>query len=189
MLKKDLRLQYTALRKDVSPHSLLNSSLSIANKLLALDIWHFDYYHIFLPITSKNEVDTSFILSILQGKDKNIVLPKVKAERSLKHILLTDNTKLMVNSWGVPEPLDGIEVPIEKIDVVFVPLLAFDKTGNRVGYGKGFYDVFLSNCRKDVIKIGLSLFTVEDKITDVSENDIPLDHCVTPEEIYSFSRI
>lgn len=187
MLKKDLRLQYSALRKDVSPHSLLNSSLSIANKLLALDIWNFDYYHIFLPITSKNEVDTSFMLSILQGKDKNIVLPKIKTEQSLEHILLTDNTKLVANSWGVPEPVDGIEVPVEKIDVVFIPLLAFDKAGNRVGYGKGFYDTFLSNCRKDVIKVGLSLFAAENKITDTSENDIPLDYCVTPKKIYSFS--
>jgi len=88
----------------------------------------------------------------------------------------------------VPEPVDGIEVPAEKIDVVFVPLLAFDKNGNRAGYGKGFYDTFLLECKEDVIKVGLSLFTAEDEITDVSEKDIPLNYCVTPEKIYSFSR-
>lgn len=188
MLKKDLRLQYTTLRKDVSPESLLNSSLAIANKLLVLPIWDFDYYHIFLPITSKNEVDTSFILSILQGKDKNIVLPKIEGSNSLEHILLTDNTKLKANSWGVPEPEEGIEVPVEKIDVIFIPLLAFDESGNRVGYGKGFYDNFLKDCKKNVIKVGLSLFTAEAKISDINENDIPLDYCVTPEGTYSFSR-
>lgn len=187
MLKRDLRLHYSELRKDVSPQSLLNSSLSIANKLLGLPIWGFHYYHIFLPITSKNEVDTSFILSILQGKDKNIVLPKIECKYNLQHILLTDNTKLSANSWGVPEPFEGIEVPVKKIDLVFVPLLAFDKNGNRVGYGKGFYDNFLKECRKDVIKVGLSFFSAEDKITDTNENDIPLDYCVTPERIYSFS--
>lgn len=187
MLKKDLRLHYNTLRKDVSPQSLLNSSLAIANKLLTLPIWNFNYYHIFLPIASKNEVDTSFILSILQGKDKNIVLPKIDGANSLEHILLTDNTKLKANSWGVPEPQEGIEVPVEKIDVVFVPLLAFDQNGNRVGYGKGFYDNFLQESKKDVIKVGLSLFAAEAKISDVSENDISLDYCVTPEKIYSFS--
>jgi len=93
MLKKDLRLQYTSLRKDITPQSLLNSSLSIANKLLGLPIWSFSYYHIFLPITSKNEINTTFILSILQGKDKNIVLPKIENENSLQHILMTDNTE------------------------------------------------------------------------------------------------
>ena len=188
MLKKDLRLHYTELRKDVSPQSLLNSSLSIANRMLGLSIWDFDYYHIFLPITSKNEVDTSFILSILQGKDKNIVLPKIYGKDSLQHILLTDNTKLKANSWGVPEPINGIEVPIQKIEVVFLPLLAFDENGNRVGYGKGFYDTFLKECEKDVVKIGLCLFAAEKEITDVNENDIPLDYCVTPEKVYSFSR-
>ncbi|MFK7811624.1 MAG: 5-formyltetrahydrofolate cyclo-ligase [Maribacter sp.] len=187
MLKKDLRLHYTKLRKDVSPQSLLNSSLAIANKLLSLPFWNSDYYHIFLPITSKNEVDTSFILSILQGKDKNIVLPKMESKHSLQHILLTDNTRLLSNSWGVPEPIEGIEIPVKKIDVVFVPLLAFDKKGNRVGYGKGFYDNFLKECRKDVIKVGLSLFTAEAEISDTNENDIPLDYCVTPEKTYSFS--
>lgn len=188
MLKKDLRLHYTALRKDVSPQSLSNFSLSIANKLLGLPIWDFNYYHIFLPISSKNEVDTSFILSILQGKDKNIVLPKIQGEHSLQHILLTDNTRLVANSWGVPEPIEGVEVPVKKIDVVFVPLLAFDEIGNRVGYGKGFYDSLLQECKSDVLKIGLSIFTAEVKINDVNTNDIPLDYCVTPEKIYSFSK-
>ena len=107
----------------------------------------------------------------------------------MQHILLTDNTKLKANSWGVPEPLDGIEVPTQKIDLVFLPLLAFDENGNRVGYGKGFYDNFLRECKEDVVKVGLSLFTAEKEITDVNGNDIPLDYCVTPEKIYSFSRI
>lgn len=186
MLKKDLRLKYTSLRKDISPQALLNSSLTIANKLLELPIWHGNNYHIFLPISSKNEVDTSFILSILHGKDKNIILPKITDEHTLEHILLTDNTKLAVNSWGVPEPVEGIEIMASKIDVVFMPLLAFDTNGNRVGYGKGFYDSFLSQCKKDVIKVGLSTFKAEDEIIDVSEHDIPLDFCVTQENIYSF---
>jgi 5-formyltetrahydrofolate cyclo-ligase len=55
--------------------------------------------------------------------------------------------------------------------VVFVPLLAFDKKGNRVGYGKGFYDAFLSKCKPETIKIGLSFFEAEETIDDVFEND------------------
>lgn len=189
MLKKDLRLKYASARVNITPQELLNSSLTIANKLLGLPIWIANNYHIFLPISSKNEVDTSFILSILHGKDKNIVLPKVTGKNTLEHILLTDNTKLVTNSWGVPEPVEGIEIMPSKIDVVFLPLLAFDIKGNRVGYGKGFYDSFLSQCKKDVIKVGLSSFEAEDEITDVNENDIPLDYCVTPQKIYSFSTV
>ena len=186
MLKKDLRFQYLNLRKKVSPSSLLNYSLAIANNLLAIPIWNHNYYHLFLPIESKNEVDTSFILSILQGKDKNVVIPKIKNKHELEHFLLTDNTKLVINSWGVPEPVEGIEIPSEKIEVVFIPLIAFDEKGNRVGYGKGFYDNFLNQCNPNTLKIGLSLFSAVKNISDLNENDIPLDYCISPEKIYSF---
>lgn len=187
MLKKDLRLLYTHKRSEISAQSLLNSSLSIANEILSLSVWSFEYYHLYLPISEKKEIDTSFILSVLQGKDKNVVLPKIDSKNKLKHYLLLDSTQLVVNTWGVPEPVDGIEIPPSKIDVVIVPLLAYDKKGNRVGYGKGFYDVFLSSCRPETIKIGLSVFPPEDKITDIEENDIALDYCVTPDGVYSFS--
>lgn len=187
MLKKDARLKYSELRKNLSKESLLHSSLTIANKTLTLPIWHAEYFHIFLPISEKNELDTTFILTILQGKDKTVVLPKVSGKIELKHYVLTDSTKLKPSPWGVPEPIDGIELSEKKIDVVFVPLMAFDKTGSRVGYGKGFYDVFLGKCKKTVIKVGLSLFEAEEEISDVDAHDIPLDFCVTPLTVYSFS--
>ena len=105
----------------------------------------------------------------------------------MANYLLTDTTTLKKSAWGVPEPVEGIEVPENKIDVVFVPLMAFDTLGNRVGYGAGFYDGFLRKCRKETIKIGLSLFEAEQEpITDVHENDVKLDYCVTPERIYTF---
>ena len=99
---------------------------------------------------------------------------------------MTDNTKIKKNEYNIPEPVDGIEVPSTKIDVVFVPLLAFDKKGHRVGYGKGFYDKFLSECKPDAIKIGLSFFEPEELITDVFESDVKLDYCVTPNSIHAF---
>ena len=102
------------------------------------------------------------------------------------HFLLTDNTKIKKNRYNIPEPIDGIVISNDKIDVVFIPLLGFDKAGNRVGYGKGFYDRFLADCKPETIKIGLSFFEAEDKITDIYENDIKLDYCVTPETIYTF---
>jgi 5-formyltetrahydrofolate cyclo-ligase len=70
--------------------------------------------------------------------------------------------------------------------VVFVPLLAFDEVGNRVGYGKGFYDKFLGNCKKEVIKIGLSFYEAEPEIIDIYTNDIRLNYCITPQNIYKF---
>ncbi len=188
MLKKDLRLNYLKRRKELSEDALSTYSIKIANHLLKIPIWDAKYFHLFLPITSKKEVDTSFILSILQGKDKNVILPKITSKNTLENILLTDNTLLKINSWGVPEPVEGIEVNELKIDVVFLPLLAFDIKGNRVGYGKGFYDIFLNKCRPNVIKIGVSAFAAEEEITDVHQNDIALNYCVTPEKIYTFTK-
>lgn len=187
MLKKELRTKYKALRSQLSDNDLEEMSLAIANKVLALPVWEKNYFHIFLPITEHKEVDTEFILHLLSGKDKEIVISKSDFEtRKMTHFLLTDNTKIKKNEYNIPEPVDGLEVPTKKIDVVFVPLLAYDKTGHRAGYGKGFYDKFLSECKPETIKIGLSFFEPEELIDDVFENDVKLDYCVTPDRVYEF---
>ncbi len=187
MLKKELRAKYKALRNQLPESDLEEMSLDIANKILTLPIWEKTYFHIFLPIIEHKEVNTEFILHLLSGKDKEIVISKCDFESChLVHFLLTDNTKIKKNQYNIPEPVDGLEVPTNKIDVVFVPLWAFDKTGHRAGYGKGFYDKFLTECKPETIKIGLSFFEPEEKIEDVFENDVKLDYCVTPNEIYEF---
>ncbi|MCM4159092.1 5-formyltetrahydrofolate cyclo-ligase [Antarcticibacterium flavum] len=188
-MKSKLRKKYIALREELSGEKLEEQSLEIANKLLKLPIWEYEFYHLFLSISEKKEIDTEPILHILQGMDKNIVLSKSDFETNQLHnYLLTDTTTIKKNRWGIPEPQGGIEVPAHQIDVVFVPLLTFDRQGHRVGYGKGFYDIFLSGCSKDVIKVGLSLFEAEDNIPGILESDVPLDYCVTPSTIYNFKK-
>ncbi len=187
MHKKELRIKYKALRKQLTQKDIDESSLAIANQLLELKIWNKIYYHLFLSITEQKEINTEYILQILAGKDKETVISKCNFDTlSMKHFLLTENTKIKKNLYGIPEPITGLEVPDSLIDVVFVPLLAFDKKGNRVGYGKGFYDKFLSKCQPETIKIGLSFFPAEEKINGVSKYDIKLNYCITPNEIFEF---
>ncbi|PRX56688.1 5-formyltetrahydrofolate cyclo-ligase [Flagellimonas meridianipacifica] len=187
MLKHELRRKYRQNRVHLERDEIETKSITLVNKILQIPIWDFFYFHTFLSIIKNKEVDTLPLITLLQGRDKHIVVPKVIGEHSMKHYLLTDNTGLRLNEWSIPEPIDGIEIPEKKIEVVFIPLLAFDKLGNRVGYGKGFYDEFLSKCDFETIKIGLSLFEVEEEpITDVHEKDIGLDYCVTPNQIYTF---
>ncbi|MBM6500520.1 5-formyltetrahydrofolate cyclo-ligase [Flavobacterium macrobrachii] len=187
MNKNELRQKYKALRNQLSTEEIEDKSLAIANRLLQLNIWEKTYFHLFLNIEEQKEVDTEFILQILAGKDKEIVVSKSDFKtHEMTHYLLTDNTKFKKNEYNIPEPIDGLEVLVSKIDVVFVPLLAIDKNGNRVGYGKGFYDNFLAKCREDVIKIGLSFFEPEEIIDDVFKTDIRLDYCVTPFGINNF---
>lgn len=186
MRKKELRTDYKNRRKSITESMLLKSSQAIANATLTLPIWEYAYFHLYLPIAHQKEVETRFILTFLRERNKNVVLPKLAGPDSFISYLYTDTTELRTNSWNIPEPVDGITVPAPKIDVVFLPLLVFDNKGNRVGYGKGFYDNFLRECRKEVIKIGLSLFDAVDAIEDIHENDVPMDYCVTPGKTYSF---
>jgi 5-formyltetrahydrofolate cyclo-ligase len=188
MLKKEIRLKYKNLRRSLTEIEMEEMSLAIANTILTLPIWEKTYFHLFLPIEEQKEVNTEFILHLLSGKDKEICISKSDFESgNMTHYLLTDNTKIKKNEYNIPEPVDGIEVPINKLQVVFVPLLAFDKTGNRVGYGKGFYDKFLSECNPNTIKIGLSFFEPEERISDFIESDVKLDYCVTPKSIFDFN--
>ena len=187
MTKAALRKKYKALRDKLSSNKIDDLSLDVANQLLKLPVWKHPFYHIFLSIEEKKEVNTDYILNILSGKDKNVIISKTNFQQNtMSHFLLNDNTVLKKSLYGIPEPVDGIEIAPNKIDVVFIPLLAFDNVGNRVGYGKGFYDQFLSECKPDVIKIGLSFFEPESFIEDINKNDIPLNYCVTPNKVFSF---
>lgn len=187
MTKAELRKKYKALRQSLTETQVDDYSIAIANQLLSLDIWNKNFYHIFLTIEEQKEINTDFILNILAGKDKHIVISKSNFEDySMSHFLLTDSTTIKKNNYNIPEPVDGIEIQSSKLEVVFIPLLAFDSKGNRIGYGKGFYDRFLEHCKTETVKIGLSLFEAEVEISDFSENDIKLDYCVIPDKIYHF---
>lgn len=187
MLKHELRKKYKDLRANFTTSRISDLSMDLANHALQIPVWDFFYFHIFLSIEETKEIDTLPLITLLQGKDKNVVIPKTQGANTLENYLLTDSTPIKKNKWGIPEPVDGILIPENKIDVVFVPLLAFDLKGHRVGYGKGYYDTFLNKCRQETVKVGLSLFEPEDNdITDVHENDVQLDYCITPEKTYAF---
>ena len=186
MTKETLRQHYKSLRACMDTSNVADQSLAIANQVLKLPIWEFTNYHVFLPIENKVEVDTSYLLSVLQGKDKSVILSKSNFDtHTMQHILLQENTRIAVSKFGIPEPKKGIEVDPSSIDVVFVPLLAFDKQGHRIGYGKGFYDRFLKQCGPNTRFVGLSFFAPENKIPSAS-HDIALDYCVTPKNSYTF---
>jgi 5-formyltetrahydrofolate cyclo-ligase len=187
MFKKEIRLKYKELRNSLSENQIEEFSLAIANEVLSLPIWEKTYFHVFLPIEEQKEVNTEYLLHLLSGKDKEICISKSDFEtRKMTHYLLTDNTKIKKNEYNIPEPIDGIEVPSHKMEVVFIPLLAYDTYGNRVGYGKGFYDKFLAECNPNTIKIGLSFFEPEEVISDINATDIQLNYCVTPKRTIKF---
>ena len=186
MFKGELRKVYKLKRSSLTNTEIL--SLEIANKTLEIDIWNLQNYHVFFPIEKHKEVDSKLIIQIAQGKDKNVILPKLNLEsKTIDSFLLTDSTPLKTNHLGITEPFNGIQINNNQIDLVFVPLLAFDNFGHRVGYGGGYYDKFLSKCPR-AIKVGLSYFDPINKIEDINSKDIKLDYCITPNKVYKFSE-
>ena len=192
MKKAALRTQFLAQRMALTEAEITAKSQRISDWLCqSLPMQSWAYLHSFLPIKTKNEIDTWLIINRMNRDFPfcKIVVPKILSDGQLAHYQL-NKSHLIANKWGVLEPDSSKDTPIDcsKIDLVLVPLLAFDKAGNRVGYGKGFYDEFLKHCRPDCLKVGLSFFEPVDAIEGVSATDMPLDYCVTPNRIWTFSR-
>ncbi len=197
MTKAELRQQFLAQRRALSAAEIQYRSQLIAQAF-------FDFLdktshsekptslHTFLPIQRQNEVDTWQIVHLLWQQFPAIQIVASVTDpvaNLLIHYPLDQHTPLMENKWGIPEPANTGQTSIksDQIDLVLIPLLTFDQTGHRVGYGGGYYDRFLAECRPDCLKIGVSLFEPIACIDKVEPTDIRLDMCVLPDRIYYFN--
>lgn len=184
-----LRNQFRSMREELIQSDVVSYAWKIHDLLFSRIMMHrFDHIHTYLPIETQHEVDTKLIIQTLRRDfAPDIYLSKSHKNGILTHHLFKPETELIMNKWGIPEPKDTTNpVPETIFDLVFVPLLAFDKRGHRVGYGGGYYDRFLSKCDPDCIKIGLSFFEPVDEVSDINEFDIRLNHCITPNKIWTF---
>ena len=192
MTKSELRSVYLAKRHTLSKDDVGAMSRSIADHFCeGFDPEAIGTVHCFISITRFKEVDTSLILDRIWGDCPHVrtFAPRVdRATERLESLPVTRETKLTENIWGIREPAAGETADPHEIDLVVAPLLCFDPNGHRVGYGKGYYDLFLSECRPDCQKIGLSFFPPVDRIDDLAPHDVPLDGVITPGQIYSFNR-
>jgi 5-formyltetrahydrofolate cyclo-ligase len=187
--KAALRKIYKNKRKQISLREMQRWSDLILINFQKLDLPFIDCVHTYLAIEEQNEVDTLNIIRYLKFKNPGIkvVVPKINLDAGeMKHYIFNDESQMSANSFGIVEPVNGEKVMAAEIDLVLTPLLAFDKKGYRVGYGKGFYDSFFKQCKPGVLKIGVSFFEPEEIIEDINSNDVALDDCVTPYKIYTF---
>lgn len=188
--KNSLRKAYLERRKELGEAFVAKASAEICANLLSNFDWSGKVVHVFLPMKKFNEPDLWSIIQKLWETENAQVCTSVThmSENHLSHYELLPSTPLRKNSWGTDEPYEAREIDVSEIDRVLIPLLAYDKKGNRIGYGKGFYDGFLKSCREDVEKIGISFFPPETEIDGVHEADVPLDFCITPAKILEFQR-
>lgn len=188
MTKAELRKEFLEKRKSLTPSELAECSAAIADRFFSMvDLSGVKVLHSFLPIVKFHEVDTTLILHRIWDGYPQIktAVPRVdSASDELQTLLFSRQTELAESAWGIHEPAHDETVPADEIDLVLVPLLCFDRSGHRVGYGKGYYDRLLSKCRADCKKVGLSFFDPVDRIDDVHAGDVTLDYCVTPTRLY-----
>lgn len=185
-----MRTHYINKRNALSKNEIWEITDAIIDQLKHFNWSSYKCISLFLPIKNLHEVDTFEMLTYFKKNfgSLQIAVPQTNfLDLSLTHLLFTPQTLLVKNKYNIPEPLYGEIIAAHEIDVVFVPLLVFDVQGNRVGYGKGVYDRFLSTCKPDVLKIGISLFEPEKLIEDTNSFDVKLTHCITPNMVYNFN--
>lgn len=133
----------------------------------------------------RNEVDTSLLVRMALTSGKRVVLPRtIKQERRLApHIIGDVERDLRPGAYGIMEPLPELpEAKPEEIGLVIVPGLVFDRAGNRIGYGGGYYDRFLPQLpRAAKVAVAFSLQIVPRVPFD--ERDRPVDYVVTEDEV------
>jgi 5-formyltetrahydrofolate cyclo-ligase len=189
MLKKDARYQYRKKRENITQTDKQKWDDLILINFQEARFPFLDYVLSFYPIEQNNETDTFLITDYLHFKNPNLHICYARTDltnHTMEAIECNADSIFEANAFNIPEPIDTTIVDSQLIDLVIVPLLAFDKKGNRVGYGKGFYDRYLKSCRNDCIKIGLCYFEPIDSIEDANEFDVPLDFCITPQRTYVF---
>lgn len=189
MTKKEIRDIYKAKRK-----KLTHRELKINDDLLLIQFQQFAFPPIstvlsYQPIVHLHEPGTQLLTSYLQFQqpDIQIAYPICAFDDcTMQAVAINEQTEYDINQYGIAEPVNGMRIAPEDIDLVLLPLVAFDSKGFRVGYGKGFYDRFLNLCPEDVITIGISYFGPVDAIEDLGPFDIPMKYCLTPQKIYAF---
>jgi len=190
MTKEDLRTLYKQKRMALSAEGCAERDRLIFEELVALDWSTCRYVHVYLPLHKFNEPDTLAFASWIRQHYPYVKLVISRSDfmsGTMLNYVWDEHTIIEENKWGIPEPMAGTQVDEKLIDTVLVPLLVADKQGNRVGYGKGFYDRFLAQCKPDVRTIGLSYFEPLNDTLNADSWDIPLQYCVCPSGFYTFT--
>lgn len=189
MTKQQLRKQYITKRQQLAVVEYDELNRQLLQQFQLLDLTDIHCLHLFLPIRERKEPDTFLIREWLKQYQPKIriVFPKADFDtHTMQNFADDDALQLAINAFDIPEPIAGNEVQADEIDLVIVPLLIFDKRGYRAGYGKGFYDRFMAQCKPGTAFTGLCFFDPVDAIDDIDSYDIQMHACITPTQIFKW---
>ncbi len=189
MTKQEIRKLYLEKRRQLGKIALEELSLQILGNFSNLQLPAIKTLLSYSSLDGHSEFNVAGCESILRYRHSQMLgaLPRIDAtDNSMEAVEIKEGGDITLNQYGIAESLGGRIIDPEQIDLVFVPLIAFDIRGNRVGYGKGYYDRFLKRCREDCCTVGFSFFEAVDPPGDINEFDVPLDFCISPLRVYEF---
>ncbi len=189
MHKAEARELYRQKRKELSNAERAKADDLMLIQFQTIELPHIHHLLSYWPIEENNEPNTHLFNDYIEFKNPAIkfLYPKTDFEKKqMEAIEVNADTAFQKNGWNIHEPIDGTVTDAMTIDMIFVPLIIFDKHGYRIGYGKGFYDKYLKRCRPDCLKVGFCYFEPIDLIEGTREFDVPLNLCITPNNAYVF---
>lgn len=189
-MKNQLRQYYKQLRKQLSPATVKKYSAQIAAQLFALPLWQASQT-IMLYLSFQNEVSTAAIYQEGWQKGKTMLIPICAPQNGLMEMsCITSMEQLVCNRYGIgelPTNLQQIIAP-EQIDLCLIPGIAFDHTGNRLGFGAGYYDRYLPRLRPGVKRLALAYeCQLSPQTLPTDEHDLPMDYILTERQLYQIS--
>lgn len=180
MNKSDIRKIHHAKRRAMTSNDVMLKSSTIQNKIFDSD-WYKNLNTIMIYISFQNEVETHKIIQNALELGKRVIVPVCVGENDLIPVEINNHTKMKANKYGILEPENVVKYEGE-IHLVIVPGVAFDRSFNRVGFGRGYYDRFL--CKYPYsLKVGVCFQNQLCEKIDADGNDIPMNIIITEEEI------
>ncbi len=179
MNKSDIRKIYQKVRRAMSSNDVLIKSSTIQNKIFKAE-WYKTSANIMIYISFQNEVETHKIIKNAILGDKRVIVPVCADENTIIPVEINTLDDMKLNKYGILEPEKVVKFEGD-IDSVIVPGVAFDRNFNRVGFGCGYYDRFLSKYSNS-LKVGICFQNQLCDIIDADSNDIPMNIIITEEE-------
>lgn len=183
MDKKTLRKVYLEKRRLLTDAEYKKRNLFLCDRLKALVQKNgYQRIHLFFPIKKFKEVDLHLFLAWAYAQPNIQIITSVSdlATAQMQHYTVNQQTSFAINEWGIPEPVGAKEFNIKGLDCVLVPMVIGSKTGQRIGYGKGYYDQFLMQCTEKTVFVGLNLGPLLEGAIFTEGHDISMDWMMTP---------
>ncbi|MFC2552439.1 MAG: 5-formyltetrahydrofolate cyclo-ligase [Rodentibacter sp.] len=176
--RQQIRSQIRKTRANLTVFQQQLAEQSITQQALAL-IEQRQAQNIALYFSFDGEISTSSLINALWAQHKNLYLPVLHpfAKGHLLFLRYSPDTPMVKNQFGIWEPKLNVQnvLPLNELDILFTPLVAFDKQGNRLGMGGGFYDRTLQNWpQKSFIPVGLAHQCQQLKQLPIEHWDVPL---------------